>query len=73
MTVIVTKLHRADHGELEARITVNGGETIPVTRRFGSWTTMPDARGACRHVLPRFAAILQERARPLDLAQKRNL
>jgi hypothetical protein len=62
MGIIVTKLRRAEHGELEARITVNGGETVPVTRRYGSWMIESDA--GVRELLPEVAAELQRRARP---------
>lgn len=36
LRVIVTKLRRADHGEWEARVNLDG-DAIEVTREFGSW------------------------------------
>lgn len=36
LRVIVTKLHRAEHGEYEARVNLDGN-AIEVTREFGSW------------------------------------
>jgi hypothetical protein len=36
MTIIVTQMHRADHGELEARVSLGNG-SVPVTREYGSW------------------------------------
>ncbi len=36
LRIIVTKLRRADHGEWEARVSLDGS-TREVTRRLGSW------------------------------------
>ena len=65
MHVIVTKLHRADHGELEARVSIGDGRAVPVTRRFGSWGTVPDG-GRWRQLLPEVAIELQKRAREFE-------
>lgn len=63
--LIVTKLRRTESGELEARVSL-AGRTVPVTRRFGSWTTVPDRQGRFRDLQRWVAVELQKRARPLD-------
>lgn len=63
--IIVTKLRREDHGELEANLSI-GGTTVPVTRKFGSWGTIPDERGSWIALPPRLGFALQERARRFE-------
>lgn len=67
--MIVTDLRRADHGELEASVSVNGG-TVPVTRRYGSWGTLPDGEGRWSHLVPSVAAELQDRARRFEKQER---
>lgn len=62
--VIVTKLHRAEHGELEARVSV-GGDTVPVTRADGSWQ-IERGDGGWIDVLHEYAALLQQKARRFE-------
>lgn len=69
-SITVTKLQRADHGELEARITLPGSETVAVTRRYGSWGIQHKGEQAWIEVLPMFAAELQDRARPFETAER---
>lgn len=60
----VTKLHRAEHGEWEAHVTVDGGETVNVTRRYGSWMIRVDIDGGGAELFdmsPWLAAELQAR------------
>jgi hypothetical protein len=66
--IIVTKLCRAEHGELEAHVSLGNG-VVPVTRRYGSWQI--ENRSGLRDVLPRFAAELQRRARPFEKREAR--
>jgi hypothetical protein len=66
--VIVTKLHRAEHGELEAHVSLGNG-SIPVTRRFGSWQI--ENGSGLRDVLPKIAAELQKRARLFERREAR--
>lgn len=68
--LIVTKLHRADHGELEARVSTNG-TTVPVSRRFGSWSIPAGRCGPEQHVLPPVARELQARARRFERGEGR--
>ncbi len=65
MSVIVTQLRRAEHGELEANLTVDG-RTFPVQRRWGSWGTVPDSDGRYKHLPFHLAAELQKRARSFE-------
>lgn len=70
MNVIVTQLRRADHGELDAHISIGNG-AVPVTRRYGSWSTMPDAAGRTRDILAEYAARLQRAARRYERRERR--
>jgi hypothetical protein len=62
-----------EHGFWRARVT--NGTTVDVDRRDGSWKaevrTAPGARTFVRReVMPRVAAALQERVRPLERAER---
>lgn len=57
-------LDRDEHGAYVALIAV-GNDTVEVTRRFGSWSTVPDANGRYRGLLPHVAAALQAEVRAL--------
>lgn len=63
--VTITKFGYDESGILTARVS-RDGKTVPVTRRYGSWTTVPDDRGAFRDVLPVIARDLQAKARKLE-------
>lgn len=54
----ITKVERDARGHWTANI---GG--LPVTCRYGSWTTVPDESGRCREILPAHARRLAERVR----------
>jgi hypothetical protein len=52
-------IEREASGELCALVSVNG-DLIEVTRRFGSWTTLPNENtGKFREILPAYARELQ--------------
>lgn len=57
--VIITKVQRDEDGYWTARVSVDG-DTVPVTRRFGVWGTVPEG-GRWRPILPEFAVPLQKR------------
>lgn len=71
----VTKLQRhAPGGYWTARLSVNGS-TRPVHCRYGVWATETRERGkvvAEQHVLPRFAAVLQEHVRRVERRETRS-
>lgn len=74
--IIVTKLERAPEGFWRARVTVNGGETVDVDRRWGSWQAERRAQARSRtftrhDLLPDVARALQDRVRPLEKQEKR--
>jgi hypothetical protein len=54
-----------DNGVYVALIEV-GSEIVEVSRRFGSWGTLPNDRGVWREVLPNVAAILQGHVKQLE-------
>lgn len=64
-SLIITKLRRAGHDELEANVTLDR-ETLPVQRWWGSWGTIPDERGSYKHVPFEIARVLQDRARSFE-------
>lgn len=66
--LVITKLRRDPRGHLVARVS-REGRTLDVTRRYGSWTTVPDDHGSCREILPLVAKVLQERARRFERAE----
>lgn len=67
---IITKLERDDQGHWHARVTPSGGQTIKVTRRYGSWLsdTSPMKELAALG-LKEAPAALQQRVRRRELAE----
>lgn len=63
--ITITKLQRDEYGVWTARVS-RDGSTIPVTRRFGSWGTIPDDAGRWSHLPYEFAAALQKRVRSIE-------
>lgn len=63
-TFVITKLQRDGDGLWTARVVVNG-EAVPVTRRYGSWGTIPDG-GRWTQLIPEVAAALQKRVWPTE-------
>lgn len=65
----ITCLRRDEaEGFWRARVTANGGPTVAVDRRFGSWRTSAEPH---RFVLPAVATALQARVRPIEKAERR--
>lgn len=62
----ITKLEKAPEGHWTARVA-----GVPVTRVFGSWTTVPNKDGSFRDLNPAVAARLQQRVRPIENAERR--
>ena len=66
----ITKLCRDEHGHWRARITPDEGETLVVTRRWGSWLVAPGSGNYLRELaavgLREAPAALQERVRRLE-------
>lgn len=67
----ITKLQRDEDGFWTARVSING-DTVPVTRRFGVWGTVPEA-GRWRPLLTEYAERLQERVRPIEKRERQEL
>jgi hypothetical protein len=66
MTIEVLELD--PHGVPTAIVAAANGDLIEVSRRFGSWQTVPDDEGRTRDVMPPHAAALQKAARKLVTA-----
>lgn len=62
--LIITKLERDEFGVWTAHVS-RAGNTIPVTRRYGSWGTIPEG-GRWAQLLPDVAAALQKRVFPIE-------
>jgi hypothetical protein len=74
-SMTITKFGRHADGYLHARVTVNGGATLYVHRKFGSWFCPGVERGrsVLKEVLQPFSFSLAEKARQFERAEREAL
>jgi hypothetical protein len=64
----VELIDRDEYGYLQAIVSIDGDMAL-VSRRYGSWQTIPDETGRCKDILPRYAARLELEARRVSPAE----
>lgn len=68
----ITDLERSADGYWTANVSVTG-DTIPVTRQFGAWGTVPDGGGCWKLVKFEIAEALQAEIASIEKAERRAL